>query len=253
MKATVHLLLVLGLSVHAVAALPSCSPIPGTEQIWSKASVRWVFIGEVHGSNETPAAFLDLVCDALANGKHVSVALERPTSEQAALDGILTAKNLADAEALLLRQPGWKEELDGRSSEAMLRLLRSLRELRATHPDLQVFAFDAPYTGTVKGARDQALGKTLLAIGEARPHDLVLILAGNVHGMEAPMFGYDLAAMYIPAAERMSLQVTDKGGESWVKGRGRNLRPRKGGRRSEGRRASAWSFSRPRSCALWEG
>jgi hypothetical protein len=181
-------------------------------------SVRWVFIGEVHGSNETPAAFRDLVCDALANGKHVTVALERPSSEQAALDGILTAqsKNLPKAEALLLSQHDWKEVLDGRSSEAMLRLLLSLRELRASHRDLSVFAFDAPYSLGVKGARDQALGKALLALGESKPHHLILILTGNIHGMEGPMFGYDPAAMYIPAAERLSLQVTDRGGESWA-------------------------------------
>jgi hypothetical protein len=216
MKDLIHLLLALGMSAHAAVGLPSCSPIPEAHQIWSKSSLRWVFIGEWHGSNEVPAAFRDLVCDALANGKHVTVALERPTSEQAALDRILTSKNLPDAKALLLRQPGWKENLDGRSSEAMLRLLLSLRELRTSHPDLSVFAFDAPYTGAAAGARDEALGNALLSIGKAKPHDVILILTGNAHGMEAPQFGYDPAAMYIPPTERLSLEVTDRGGESWT-------------------------------------
>ena len=71
--------------------------------------MHWVFIGELHGSNETPAAFRDLVCDAIAQGKHVTVALERPTSEQAALDNILTAKDLSAAKEALLQLPGWKE------------------------------------------------------------------------------------------------------------------------------------------------
>jgi hypothetical protein len=217
MKGLVYFLVALGLSTHAAFALPSCSPIPEAHQIWTRSSLRWVFIGELHGSNETPAAFADLVCDALADGKHVTVALERPTSEQTALDGVLKSKNLSEAKALLLRQPGWQQEWDGRSSEAMLRLLLSLRDLRKAYPHLSVSAFDAPYTQGTKGARDQALGKTLLALGEAKPHDLILILTGNLHGMEAPQFGYDLAAMYIPAAERLSLQVTDTGGESWAK------------------------------------
>jgi hypothetical protein len=82
----------MGLAIHAAAASPSCLPVPGADQIWSKASVHWVFIGELHGSNETPAAFRDLVCDAIAQGKHVTVALERPTSEQAALDNISQPK-----------------------------------------------------------------------------------------------------------------------------------------------------------------
>ena len=110
--------------------------------------MHWVFVGELHGSNETPAAFRELVCDAIAQGKHVTVALERPTSEQAALDNILTTKDLAKAQESLLQLPRWKEVLDGLASEAMLRLVVSLRELRKLQPDLKVVAFDAPYAGT---------------------------------------------------------------------------------------------------------
>jgi hypothetical protein len=190
--------------------------------------MHWVFIGELHGSNETPAAFGDLVCDALAQGRHVTVALERPTSEQAPLDNILTAKDLPTAQAALLRLSGWKEGMDGRASEAMMRLLVSLRELRRLHPELKVVAFDAPYTGTAPRARDEAMGHTLLSLRTAKPHDLVLILAGNVHAMQAPLYGYDLAAMYLPPKEILSLEVTDRGGESWSESRG-VCGPMKGG------------------------
>ena len=153
MRIALQFLLAMVLTISAVAinaagANTSCSPIPGADQIWSKAGVHWVFIGELHGSNETPAAFRDLVCDAIAQGKHVTVALERPTSEQAALDNILTAKDLSAAKESLLQLPGWKEVLDGRGSEAMLGLLVSLRELRKLQPDLKVVAFDAPHSGT---------------------------------------------------------------------------------------------------------
>lgn len=202
--------------MNAAGAGAPCSPIPGADQIWSKASVRWLFIGELHGSNETPAAFLNLVCDAIAQGKHVTVALERPTSEQAALNNILTARNLATAQESLLRLHDWKEVLDGRGSEAMLRLLVSLRELRRQQPDLEVVAFDAPYTGKNPGARDEAMGHALLSLATAGPHDLVLILTGNLHAMQASQFGYDLAAMYLPAEKILSLEVTDRGGESWT-------------------------------------
>src|SRR5690242_299291 len=112
MKIALQFLLAMGLATNAAAAgATSCSPIPGAYQIWSKASVHWVFVGELHGSNETPAAFGELVCDAIAQGKHVTVALERPASEQAALDNILTARDLARAREALLQLPGWKESL----------------------------------------------------------------------------------------------------------------------------------------------
>jgi hypothetical protein len=228
MRIVFHFLLSTGLVMNAAAAIASCSPAPGADQIWSRASVHWVFIGELHGSNETPAAFGDLVCDALAQGRHVTVALERPTSEQAPLDNILTAKDLPTAQAALLRLSGWKEGMDGRASEAMMRLLVSLRELRRLHPELKVVAFDAPYTGTAPRARDEAMGHALLSLRTAKPHDLVLILTGNVHAMQAPLFGYDLAAMYLPPKEILSLEVTDRGGESWSESRG-VCGPMKGG------------------------
>lgn len=217
--------------MNAAAAGASCSPVPGADQIWSKAGVHWVFIGEWHGSNETPAAFHELVCDAIAKGKHVTVALERPSSEQAALDSILTAKasDLPAVQQSLLQLPGWKDVLDGRASEAMLRLLVSLRELRRLQPDLKVFAFDAPYTGSpASGSRDEAMGHALLSLSPAKPNDLVLILTGNLHAMQAST-RYNLAAMYLPPKEILSLLVTDRGGESWSESTTEGCGPRKGG------------------------
>lgn len=222
-------MLTMGLAINA-AASPSCSPVPGGDQIWSKTSVHWVFIGELHGSNETPAAFRELVCDAIAHGKHVTVALERPTSEQAALDNILTARDLSTAKESLLQLPRWKEGMDGLASEAMLRLLVSLRELRKLQPGLRVVAFDAPYAGQPSAAaRDEALGHALLSLRPTKPNGLVLILTGNLHAMQAPQRGYDLAAMYLPPKEILSLEVTDRGGESWAESTEGGCGPWEGG------------------------
>lgn len=230
MRTALQFLLAMGLAIHASAAVASCSPIPGADQIWSKAGVHWVFIGEMHGSNETPAAFRELVCDAIAQGKHVTVALERLTSEQSALDNILTAtaKDLSAAQESLLRLPSWKEVPDGRGSEAMLRLVLSLRELHRLHPDLKVAAFDAPYTGSpVSGSRDEAMGHALLSLNPTKPNDLVLILTGNLHAMQASK-RYNLAAMYLPPKEIMSLEVTDRGGETWSDSTQDGCGPQKG-------------------------
>ena len=230
MKIALQFLLAMGLAIHAAAATTACSPIPGADQIWSKASLHWVFVGELHGSNETPAAFRELVCDAIARGKHVTVALERPTSEQAALDNILTTRDLAKARESLLQLPRWKEGMDGLASEAMLRLVVSLRELRKLQPDLKVVAFDAPYAGPPSAAaRDEALGHALLSLRPAKPNDLVLILTGNLHAMQASKRGYNLAAMYLPAKEILSLEVTDRGGETWSQSTTDGCGPQKGG------------------------
>ena len=203
------------LAVCAVNARAACVPLPGADQVWSRPALHWMFVGELHGSNETPAAFLDLVCDALARGRQVTVALERPTSEQPALTGVLVGGDLHAAKQALISQPGWTNGMDGRASEAMLRLLVGLHDLRRRYPDLAVAAFDAPSTAGAPGARDEAMGDALLALGNAQPERLILILTGNAHGMESPPFGYNVAAMYLPSAARLSLEVTDWGGSSW--------------------------------------
>jgi hypothetical protein len=230
MRIAFQFLLAMGLAIHAAAAVTSCAPIPGADQIWTKAGVHWVFIGELHGSNETPAAFRELVCDAIAQGKHVTVALERPSTEQAALDNILTAKDLSAAQKSLLQLPGWKQGgMDGRASEAMLRLLISMRELRKLQPDLRIVAFDVPDTSVGPGVREEAMAHALLSFNPAKPNDLVLILTGNLHAMRASKRGYDLAAMYLPAKEILSLEVTDWGGESWSQSTMDGCGPQKGG------------------------
>ena len=216
MKLIATALLLVGFILLPTLAAAKCPSIPGAEQLWSNVSVRWVLIGEMHGSDETPNAFGVLVCHALAHEAQVTVALERPTSEQAALTGILTGTDLGKAEKALLAEPGWRSGMDGRASEAMLRLLLNLRKLHERYRGLQVAAFDARFTGENPGARDQALGQALLALGSARPRSLILALTGNVHAMQSPQFGYDLAAMYLPPKERMSPEVTDTGGEAWV-------------------------------------
>lgn len=216
MKKMLCLLLAIFSVLGVSNALTTCSPIAGANQIWSRPALRWVLVGEIHGSNETPDAFKDLVCDALARGKRVTVALEQSSAEQPALNRILTAKDLSRATQELLHQTGWTEgSIYGKASKSMLRLLLSLRELRSSYPSLTIFAFDVPYTGKAAGARDEAMGKALLSLGEKRPQDLVLALIGNAHIFRAPMFGYDPTAMYLPARESLSIEVTDNGGKFW--------------------------------------
>jgi hypothetical protein len=111
----------------------------------------------------------------------------------------------------------------------MLRLLVSLRELRKLQSELKVFAFDAPYKGTAPGARDEALGHALLSLSPAKPNDLVLVLTGNLHAMQGSKRGYDLAAMYLPPKEILSLLVTDRGGATWSQSLEDGCGPQEGG------------------------
>jgi len=154
-----HLLTLLIIFSFSISLAAVCTSISGAEQLWSRPKLRWLIVGELHGSNETPAAFGDLVCDALEHGKLVTVALERSSSEQELLDRVLTDPDSAHAVKELLRQKDWQEVPDGRSSQAMQRLLLTLHDLHHAYPQLSVFAFDTSTPGDSGAARDESYGQ----------------------------------------------------------------------------------------------
>jgi len=194
----------------------ACAPVPGAAYLWSKTSLRWVWVGETHGTVETPRAFGDLVCDALIHGKHVTVALERFTSEQPTLDAVVGSGSIQDPEATLLSGVGWSQMFDGRSSQAMLALLIRLRELKKQYPELRVAAIDGPSYTEEPGSRDEAIGQSVLALAGPQTDDLVLVLTGNVHAMKHPFSSYKTSASFLPPDKVFSLLVTDRGGEAWM-------------------------------------
>ncbi len=206
----------------AVYASASCHSIPGAARLWSDLKTRWVWVGETHGTSETPVAFGDLVCDALAHGRVVTVALERPATEQAAIDELISSSNSSESTITLLHQPDWRKVYDGRTSEAMLKLLLRLRELKKEYSAMRVsavanFASLATAANEIKNDdADKAIGHSVLALERTDPRSIVLVLTGNAHAMKSPTLGYKTAAMYLPPEGLISLEVTGPGGEAWT-------------------------------------
>lgn len=210
-----RLLLFAGASIWVShSAYAACSPIPGADALLWKPSVQVVWVGEMHGTAETPAAFGDLVCDALAHGKNVTVGLELASQSQAAVDAILEAGDLGIAERQLLATPNWHMFFDGRSSQAMLDLLVRLRGLRAEYPSLRVVAIENPWQNA-PGAKDVAVANGVKALVKRGPADVLLVLTGNMHAMKRSPVAYPTAASLLPPAEVFSLLVTARGGQSW--------------------------------------
>jgi hypothetical protein len=195
----------------------TCKPVPGASELWSRSSIRWVWVGETHGTAEIPATFGDMVCDALAHGRYVTVALERPNTEQAAIDALVGSGDRKVAEQELLNQPDWRESYDGRTSQAMLDLLFQLRKLKAQYAVLRVVAIvDPDAFASSPAADDEAMGHAVLALEDKQSADLVLVLTGNIHGLKNPILKYKTAAMSLPAEQSISLQVTSAGGQAWT-------------------------------------
>lgn len=193
-----------------------CRAIPGSEALLERGAI--VLLGEVHGTNEAPAAVGDLVCLAAEAGLDVSVGLEIPVSESAPLERYLASDGGAESRRALLARPFWAREYqDGRSSRAMLDLVERLRR---AEPRPRVLAIDDP--GAPDG-RDAAMAAALSRAAEAVPGGLVVALTGNLHNRLAVGTGWDpeyrpmgLRLAEMRPARVISLQLAHAGGSAWV-------------------------------------
>lgn len=67
-------LLAASLQAAVLDAPIECRTVASAETLW-RDDVRYIFVGETHGTTEAPAAFADLVCAALEQGP-VTVSIE---------------------------------------------------------------------------------------------------------------------------------------------------------------------------------
>lgn len=65
-----------------------CRSISGADALVNRTDLRWIVVGEMHGTKETPEVFSDLTCLASAS-RPVIVAVEQLTTEQPAIDDFI--------------------------------------------------------------------------------------------------------------------------------------------------------------------
>lgn len=200
----------------------ACDPVPGSTALLDKPGLRFVIVGELHGTAEAPATFADLVCAAAAR-KPVNVGVEVGKSFEAPLNAFLASDGGQAARQGFLTHPFWTQPFkDGRSSQAMLAMFDELRRLRQAGRDVRVFGFQ-PESGRLPPGFDQSYSELemaqLLSRGaQAKPEALTLVLVGNLHahktGLESWGGGLPAAAHLSPK-DVISLLVTSSGGTAW--------------------------------------
>lgn len=209
------------LAAGLLAAQPACAPPPGFEALLDMPQ-RFIVVGESHGTTEAPAAFAEMVCAVSASGP-VTVALELPSGMQPQLDSFLTAPDEASALAALEGTPFLDPRMnDGRTSRAMLEMLLAVRQLRTQGRDLVLHAFQpsSPRPRELNQAwYELDMAHALAMAAYTRPQSKVLVLVGNLHARKArlerfPDVGVP-AAGHLPAAEVLTLNVAQQGGEEW--------------------------------------
>jgi erythromycin esterase-like protein len=184
------------------------------------APARLVLVGEMHGTREVPALVGQLARGWAAPGA-VVVALEYPQSESAALQAYVDSDGGAAARKRLLASPFWNRRLqDGRSSDAMLALIDSVRLQIRGGQAVRLAAFDMTEAQSAAGVnRDKAMADNLRAVVQANAGARVIALAGNYHVRQKDGAPWDAAfrfmAGYLTDLSPYSLRVDAARGSYW--------------------------------------
>jgi hypothetical protein len=140
-----------------------------------------ILIGEMHGTQETPRLFDNLVTVAAREkNKHVAAGLELPISLQPLIDEAVKKDLGIDSfREQLLGDPAWQKINDGRSSQAMLDLICDLLRL-AESQKVSFFFFD-----TEINDRNETMAKVIGQRAREQHYDATFILTGNIHANKA--------------------------------------------------------------------
>lgn len=182
----------------------------------SVTDAPFVVFGEMHGTVETPRLVGEYVCELTERGHGVRLGLEIP--EQEAVDRYLSSDGSASAREALFAKPFWARGEDGRSSDAMFRLLERMRELRLAGRDVTVVAFDD--RSGFSGTREAGMTERLRAAMQRSPGKRTVALMGNVHAKNG--IGNPLDDQFEPMVYRLrdleprTLWVDFVEGSAWV-------------------------------------
>ncbi|HTN39976.1 MAG TPA: hypothetical protein VLZ84_02420, partial [Asticcacaulis sp.] len=160
-----------------------CQPLKGIDAVWTRAPGAVIWVGEMHGTNEMPALFGDMVCAAGADGQPVVVVLERLPIEEVFWGMFLGSDGGDEARGLLLFGFQWRSpSQDGRSSTAMLDLADRLRRLRQAGRITSIELADRFFDP--KTPRDTQMAQAVRDIKAKYPEARILVYTGNYHAMK---------------------------------------------------------------------
>lgn len=188
------------------AAAPGCETDPQLHL--DRISERVILVGEAHGSDQAPAFIARLVCGLLALDRPVVLALERDEAEQAAMDRFMASAGTPEDMRALLALREWNMPMqDGRSSQAMLRLIDQMRRWRQTGQPIELVMmrklqrFDVPAGAASAPAIDPKALQARLDLDMAdsvstalarHPRHMAVVYAGSFHTAVASKMHQDI-------------------------------------------------------------
>lgn len=200
-----------------------CRDVAGLEALFAPGA--GLLLGEMHGTEQSPAFLANAVCLALRAGLPVTVALEIPREETSRVDAFLSSAGGEKDRTALLTGPFWQADYqDGRRSKAMFALLDRLRQFHQSGSPVRAELLDraAPPPSSVE--RDRRLAEALGEAFDKTPEGVVIGLLGNVHtrirrGVPWDP-NYETAGSVLleekPELHVTALDVSYRGGEAWT-------------------------------------
>ncbi|MCF6329002.1 MAG: hypothetical protein L3J02_04300 [Henriciella sp.] len=195
-----------------------CEALPGTRQVLQENPQAFLIFGEMHGTQEAPRAFAEVVCEATRQGP-VIVGIEHPDSNRAAIQAYVDSSGTPADETELIA-----EVFDGAgyglSSKAILALFQRLQSLRQAGADIQIAAFRNGQMGPGgdQGPYEVGLAQSLMRAHDTRPDARIVVLVGNLHARLTKQDGFGdrpgfaPMAMHLPGDERLTFNLHYSGG-----------------------------------------
>ncbi len=208
-----------------VVAAPvlSCREVAGLDSVFARGA--GLLLGEMHGTEQSPAFVANAACLALRSGLSVTVALEIPREETSRIDAFVSSAGAEPDRDALLAGPFWCAEYqDGRRSRAMFALLDRLRRLHEQGKPVRVELLDRMEKPATSAVRDRWLAQALGEAFDKTPDGFVIGLLGNVHTRIRRGVPWDPdyePAGFVLFEEKPDLHVTAldvsyRGGEAWT-------------------------------------
>jgi hypothetical protein len=199
----------------AVKKEDPCGDAPAGLERWLSDGL--LVLGEYHGTVESPRAVAQAVCAASAGGRPAWLALEWPRDEQQRLEAFLSTGD----EAALLEGPLWRRDYqDGRSSQAMLGLLREVRRMRAAGREVRLLTVDVPSQRESGGKeRDEHMAERIAEVRAQAPAEPMVVLVGNLHATRRLIIPRSAVWRLVKRGVPLkTLMMEARGGTAWLCG-----------------------------------
>jgi hypothetical protein len=178
----------------------------------------FLVFGEVHGTREVPEFVVAYLCAAAKKQRRITLAIEFPSNEQGAIDAFMASPGTTQDAERFTSAGIWRGAIqDGRTSIDMLRMVESIRMLRASGADIKVVGIDGDGPTPRRDAVMANNLRTELRQGAGRQ---VLALIGGLHAIRNKGKRFDPqyeSAIYLLADQHpLALTVGTSGGTAWV-------------------------------------